>query len=149
MLLLEQEEGNSVILPDLTALLDVLFIVLVFLLLSIATPVDMLEVSLPEAGHANTSELENKTLVISLSYQPLKGIDVTNNQIGYGLAKEKYSSLTLLLSALKNESNGNDTEIKLMLAIDKNAPSETLIELLAALSQQGYAVANIIINKKL
>ena len=147
MLALESQEENGLMLPDLTALLDVLFIVLVFLLLSIATPVDMLEVSLPEAGEANTAQVESKTLVISLAYQNLASSHDINKQVSYGLAKERYSSLALLIIALKSQSSGDEPGLKLMLAVDKKAPSEKLIELLAALSQQGYAVANILIDK--
>jgi biopolymer transport protein ExbD len=147
MLALEATEESAAILPDLTALLDILFIVLVFLLLSIATPVDMLEVSLPEAGEVDTTQLDSKTLMISLAYQPLAGNEAANKKISYGLAKKQYSSLALLLIALKNQPDSNDQKVKLMLAIDKKAPSEALIELLAVLSRQGYAVANILIDK--
>ena len=131
----EHDHGNLV-LPDLTALLDVLFIVLVFLLLSIATPVDMLDITLPNAGeHANKQQASSKHLVISLAYQ--------HNRVSYGLAKTKYYSLDLLLNSLKKSKK---KEVTLMLAIDKKAPSENLIELLAALSGQGYQVANILID---
>ena len=69
MLELPDKSNNSSLMPDLTALIDVLFILLVFLLLTAAVKLDMLDVTLPEVGSDNQAPLEQqKAIVLSVNY---------------------------------------------------------------------------------
>lgn len=121
---------------DLTALLDVLFIVLVFLLLSVAVKVNVMEVSLPTVGDNNAPVIEQQPKVISLIYE--------QNKVKFALNDQPFSTLEHVIAALEHDLNSTPTFI----AVDKQVPSEYLVQTLAALSQQNITIANISIEHK-
>ncbi len=138
MLPLHKPETNTLVMPDITALLDVLFILLVFMLLTAAIKLDMLTVTLPTAGsEAQSIENVKKPLVLSLHFNDEKLI--------YGLAEQPFESLDSLFVALAEKNNANST---LVLAVDENTPSHYLINLLSELSARNFPVANLLIDKK-
>ncbi len=138
MLPLHKPETNTLVMPDITALLDVLFILLVFMLLTAAIKLDMLSVTLPTAGsEAQSIENVKKPLVLSLQFNDEKLI--------YGLAEQPFESLDSLFVALAEKNNANST---LVLAVDENTPSHYLINLLSELSARNFPVANLLIDKK-
>lgn len=121
---------------DLTALLDVLFIVLVFLLLSVAVKVNVMEVTLPEVGDSANNVIEQKPKVISLIYE--------QDKVKFALDEQPFSTLEHVMSAL--EHNAHETPV--FIAVDKRAPSEYLVKTLAALSKKEIAIANILTEYK-
>ncbi|RJE73392.1 biopolymer transporter [Pseudoalteromonas sp. MSK9-3] len=127
---------NDSLLPDLTALLDVLFIVLVFLLLSVAVQVNVLEVSLPDSGEQGEVVSEQSPQVLSLTYD--------GTTVSYALDEQPFSTRETLMQAVSHIAK----EKPLFIAIDKQAPSEELVRLLADLSQQNRQIANILIEHK-
>jgi len=134
MLKPKQTSALSVAMPDLTALLDVLFIMLVFLLLSVAVRLDMLEVTLPQVGEdAAQVAVKREPVVLSVLIQ--------DGQLQYGLAQQQFSELAPLLNQLKSSKPK-----ALVLAIDAKLPSEHTIALLAKLSQLNIELANILIK---
>jgi biopolymer transport protein ExbD len=136
MLPLHNQHTNSPVMPDITALLDVLFILLVFMLLTAAIKLDMLSVTLPTSGsEAQSIETTKKTVVLSIQY--------TDKQITYGLADQPFDSLEQIFTSL---SSTNKTDQTLVLAVDKNTPSHYLIDLLSKLSAENFAVANLLIE---
>ncbi len=138
MLPLHKQDPNTLVMPDITALLDVLFILLVFMLLTAAIKLDMLTVTLPTAGsEAQSIENVKKPLVLSLQFK--------DDKLIYGLAEQPYESLDNLFVALAEKNNINRT---LVLAIDENTPSHYLINLLSKLSEKNISVANLLIDKK-
>ncbi len=138
MLPLHKPDTNPLVMPDITALLDVLFILLVFMLLTAAIKLDMLTVTLPTAGSEPQSiETVKKPLVLSLQF--------TEQKLTYGLAEQPFESLDSLFIALAEKNNANRT---LVLAVDENTPSHYLINLLSELSTKNFSVANLLIDKK-
>ncbi len=137
MLPLHKPETNTLVMPDITALLDVLFILLVFMLLTAAIKLDMLSVTLPTAGsEAQSIENVKKPLVLSLKFN--------DEKLTYGLAEQPFESLDSLFVALAEKNNANST---LVLAVDENTPSHYLINLLSELSARNFPVANLLIDK--
>ncbi|TMN71943.1 biopolymer transporter [Pseudoalteromonas sp. S1727] len=135
MLELPQKPSNSPLMPDLTALIDVLFILLVFLLLTAAVKLEMLDVALPEVGSDNQAPLEQqKAIVLSVKY--------TDQQLIYALAKQPFSSLNEVVDALREKKSQQGV----YLAIDQQVPSGDLVKLLAALSKEDHKIANILIE---
>jgi len=138
MLPLHKQDTNPLAMPDITALLDILFILLVFMLLTAAIKLDMLTVTLPTAGsEAQSLETVKKPLVLSLQFKAQK--------LTYGLAEQPFKSLDSLFVALAENINSNRV---LVLAVDENTPSHYLIELLSELSAKNFSVANLLIDKK-
>lgn len=136
MLELPDKSNNSSLMPDLTALIDVLFILLVFLLLTAAVKLDMLDVTLPEVGSENKAPLEKqKAIVLSVNY--------TDKHLIYALAKKPYDSLDDVISALRHKKQPG-----VYLAIDQQVPSGELVKLLAALSKEDHKIANILIEEE-
>lgn len=124
--------------PDLTALIDVLFILLVFLLLTAAVKLDMLDVTLPEVGSDNQAPLEQqKAIVLSVNY--------ADKKLMYALAKRPYQSLGEVIEALRQH---NEQKRGVYLAIDQQVPSGELVKLLAALSKEDHKIANILIKNE-
>ncbi|MDQ9090221.1 biopolymer transporter ExbD [Pseudoalteromonas haloplanktis] len=137
MLELPQKPSNSPLMPDLTALIDVLFILLVFLLLTAAVKLEMLDVALPEVGSDNQAPLEQqKAIVLSVKY--------TDQQLIYALAKQPFSSLNEVVDALREKKSQQGV----YLAIDQQVPSGDLVKLLAALSKEDHKIANILIESE-
>ena len=138
MLPLHNSNTNSLAMPDITALLDVLFILLVFMLLTAAIKLDMLTVTLPTTGsEALPIETIQKPLVLSLQYNEQE------LRLTYGLAEQPFESLEPLLVVLTNTKKTDKT---LVLAVDKNTPSHYLIDLLSKLSAENFTVANLLIE---
>ncbi|MDN3379483.1 MULTISPECIES: biopolymer transporter ExbD [unclassified Pseudoalteromonas] len=138
MLELPEKPNSSNLMPDLTALIDVLFILLVFLLLTAAVKLDMLDVTLPEVGSDNQAPLEQqKAIVLSVNYVDRKLI--------YALAKQPYQSLGDVIEALQQH---NEQQRGVYLAIDQQVPSGELVKLLAALSKEDHKIANILIKRE-
>lgn len=133
MLPLPSEQPTNHALLDLTSLLDVLFIILVFLLLSAAIKLDMLEVTLPTSGEQG-KQVTKRQQVLSIGFE--------QQQVQYALNNTRYKTKNAVITALKN------TNQPIYLAIDAQLPSHELVSVLAQLSEQGVAVANILTENK-
>lgn len=137
MLELPKKSNNPNLMPDLTALIDVLFILLVFLLLTAAVKLEMLDVTLPEVGSDEQAAPEQqKSLVLSVDYK--------EQQLIYALAKQPYTSLDAVIKALQK----TDKQQGVYLAIDQHVPSGELVKLLAELSKQDHKIANILAERE-
>lgn len=121
--------------PEITPLIDITFIVVVFLLLTANTPLLTLPINVPDADQETTlSEGSQQTLVVTISeQQPYWHID-----------KKEYHEWLNFKSALllKIETN----EEPLTIAADKAAPTEPLLQLLSLLNQQRFTDVKIIMN---
>ncbi|MDW7548931.1 biopolymer transporter ExbD [Pseudoalteromonas sp. McH1-7] len=121
---------------DLTALLDVLFIVLVFLLLSVAVKLNVLEVNLPSAGEQAEVELKQTPKVVSLL--------LSNDEVSYAIDEQPFSAEHTLVQALAHLDNSET----IFIAVDKHVPSEALVSLFAKLSELNIQVANLIVKSE-
>lgn len=134
---LPHKVNDKALLPDLTALIDVLFILLVFLLLTAAVKLEMLDVTLPQVGqNEQAPQVEQDVLVLSVRF--------TEQKLIYALAKEPYNSISSVMQALRLQTSKR----KVYLAIDQQVPSGELVKLLAALSKEEHKVANIMVENK-
>ncbi|MBY6210268.1 ExbD/TolR family protein [Microbulbifer agarilyticus] len=118
--------------PDLTPLLDIIFIVLVFLLLTANMRLASLPMDLPASEHA-AAAMPAHPLTISLSNDgpELWGIDGE----GFRTQAEFERSLMILLAAEPDRS--------VALASDRNVPVQRMLDLFALLQKQGVEVAEI------
>lgn len=126
--------GN--LLPDLTPLLDVIFIVLVFFLLTAQTPLLELPVQLPQSTEAlSTAKAEGGERVqIQLSADGSWRLN--------GVAQLDFIALrTELTSAF----HANDAAA-LDLALDRQAPLSAFIDLMALLQQLGIQDSRILLE---
>lgn len=123
--------------PDLTPLLDIIFIVLVFLLLTANMRLVSLPMDLP--GNDSVSEqLPADPLTISL---PVEG------PYQWGLGDKGYSDRAEFEQALLAQLRENP-ERPVALASDRDVPVQRMLDLLALLQSQGVAVAEIALQPR-
>lgn len=120
--------------PDLTPMLDILFILLVFFLLTSGTVLQSIDIALPENTQSD-----------ALSSPPAKEILLEIRTDGFALNGESIATdiatRTRVLAALKAEPDHH-----LVVAADKKASVERLLDMLTWLRSQGIETANILMQ---
>lgn len=124
-------------LPDLTPLLDVVFMLIIFLILSINISSFSLEVNLPEDKDQISKAIsdENNISVTILKDSQWK----INDNI--------FQSENVFRTSLKKIYQEN-LDKKIVIISDKNASVENLINLLTFLTKENISMANIIVDRK-
>jgi biopolymer transport protein ExbD len=127
-------QGN--LLPDLTPLLDVIFIVLVFFLLTAQTPLLELPLQLPQSREAlpTASAGASERVQLQLSH---RGEWRFNGQV-----QADFSELRTALL----QSFAADSKPGLDLALDRQAPLSAFLDLMALLQQQGIQDSRILLE---
>ncbi|MDE1208826.1 ExbD/TolR family protein [Vibrio aestuarianus] len=118
--------------PDLTPLLDIIFIVMVFLLLTAAVKFESLDVSLPTTDSNMTSAVDKQSITVNLlasdPYWALEG--------------KHYIDWNNFTQALLEESNNSKRPI--IIGADKAAEVQHLVKLLAFLQENGIAATQLL-----
>jgi biopolymer transport protein ExbD len=134
----QQQQANNwqEVLPDLTSMLDILFILIVFFMLTLGTVYQSLDLILPSSI---TEELPNedlgKKILLEIGYEryALEGKPI-----------EEFSALKREITiAIKNKP-----EHELIIASDKSIPIEKLLMVLTYLQSQGIQAANILMKNE-
>ncbi len=133
----DDNSAQSSFLADLTPLLDVIFIVLVFLMLSSNTAPLALPVDLPTEGAelAKTVDVP-KILTVSLVHEPAE----------WGVDGETMASWDEVAAALTS-ARARDPELQLVIAGDRHVPMERLVQLLSFLQAQQWTAASIMMEQ--
>ncbi len=131
----EQHSGFSDLAVDLTPMIDILFIVLVFFILT-ANPVEhALKVDLPAKGAEQAQALIVK-----------KSIQITLFTEGkWAINEHKFSDWSPTKIALKAAIE-NAPESEIVIASARNASVEQLLELMAFLQQENLQAAQIMMD---
>ncbi|RTZ18210.1 biopolymer transporter ExbD [Vibrio aquaticus] len=132
MIKVKQEENRFGLTPDLTPLLDIIFIVMVFLMLTAAVKLDSLEVDLPAADSSAVSEVDTQSLTVNiLESSPHWAID--------GQEYIDWENFTL---ALLEEHRTKERPI--VIGADKTADVQHLVKLLAFLQENGIQATQLL-----
>ena len=115
-------EGSSGV--DLTSLIDIIFIVLVFLLLTANTPLLSLAVDVPQSDSASISTIESSKTV-SINIMPSAPFFALNTKKYVNLADFKLAFMVIY-----------QPDMTVVIAADKHAPVEPLMQVLALLQQE-------------
>ncbi len=136
MIKLTTENHPDSLQPDLTPLLDIIFIVMVFLLLTATVKLQSLEVSLPTAETESVSAVDNKSLTVNiLEKPPYWGLD--------GKSYSSWDSFTqTLLTQVKNKP-----EFQVVIASDKSAEIQHMVKLLAFLQDNKIKATQILMDE--
>ncbi len=133
----DDNSAQSSFLADLTPLLDVIFIVLVFLMLSSNTAPLALPVDLPTEGAELAKTVEApKTLTVSLVHEPAE----------WGVDGEVMTQWPEVAAALRG-ARERDPELQLIIAGDRNVPMERLVQLLSFLQAHQWTAASIMMEQ--
>jgi biopolymer transport protein ExbD len=119
---------------DLTALLDVIFIVLVFLLLTANVPLRQMNLDLPQVSQAQPASIATaEVLTLSLyATAPYWGVD-----------DQRYDTFSQLQAQVIARGVGS-VRPEIVLVTDKDARNENLLNLLNFLQQQQISTTQIL-----
>lgn len=127
------------LMPDMTALLDVIFILLVFMMLTANVAPKMLELDLPQvAAPAKTVTPDAITLGLSESG------DFSLDQQSYTDFDSFQQALMQRIQQARKQSNTP----QLLVAADKDASLQPFVKLVAWLSEQGLSVAEVVVKDR-
>lgn len=122
--------------PDITPLLDIIFIVLVFLLLTANIPLQSLEVDLPKTDSKSLSSIQDtKSMTINM----LAGTPA------WALQGEQYDDWQQFKAVLENQLEALK-ETDLILASDKDVTVDSMLKLLAFLQEHHINATQILME---
>ncbi|EEX94316.1 TonB system transport protein ExbD1 [Vibrio orientalis CIP 102891 = ATCC 33934] len=132
MIKVKSEENRFGLTPDLTPLLDIIFIVMVFLMLTAAVKLDSIEVDLPAADSDAVSAVDTQSLTINiLDSEPYWAID-----------GKEYIDWENFKLALLEEHRSHKRSI--VIGADKTADVQHLVKLLAFLQENGIQATQLL-----
>ncbi|MCE7730791.1 biopolymer transporter ExbD [Vibrio campbellii] len=127
-----QDNHSHGLTPDLTPLLDIIFIVMVFLMLTAAVKLDSLDVSLPSTDSQAVAEVDKESITVNiLKEEPHWAIN--------GKAYINWENFTL---ALLEESKSTDKPI--VIGAEKTADIQSLVKLLGFLQENGIQATQLL-----
>jgi biopolymer transport protein ExbD len=132
--------SSNLVFPDMTALLDVIFILLVFLLLTANVAPRALEVSLPEEGSESSKPLDVKDPIT---------ITLFDDGNHWALDKKEYRNWITFETALADKvasikQSGQDPQV--VLAGDKDVSLEQLLKLFSWLQRHDLKATQVLMH---
>ncbi|CAE6919162.1 Biopolymer transport protein ExbD/TolR [Vibrio sp. B1REV9] len=125
-------DNNHALTPDLTPLLDIIFIVMVFLMLTAAVKLDSLDVDLPSTDSKAVAEVDKQSITVNiLNEAPFWAIN--------GKTYIDWENFTL---ALLEESKSSDKPI--VIGAEKTADIQYLVKLLGFLQENGIQATQLL-----
>ncbi len=132
MIKVPQDNNRNGLTPDLTPLLDIIFIVMVFLMLTAAVKLDSLDVALPNTDSQAVAEVDKQSITVNiLKDEPYWAIN--------GQTYIDWENFTL---ALLEESKSTDKPI--VIGAEKTANIQSLVQLLGFLQENGIQATQLL-----
>ncbi|EII3113578.1 biopolymer transporter ExbD [Vibrio parahaemolyticus] len=132
MIKVPQDNNRNGLTPDLTPLLDIIFIVMVFLMLTAAVKLDSLDVALPSTNSQAVAEVDKQSITVNiLKDEPYWAIN--------GQTYIDWENFTL---ALLEESKSTDKPI--VIGAEKTANIQSLVQLLGFLQENGIQATQLL-----
>ena len=132
-----EETGASLPLPDLTPLLDVVFIVMVFLLFTANAQTLSIPVELPQATQAEaTVTQEPKTLTVSILAEGKP----------WAISEERFDNWSVFTQKLLDQVK-DKPDVTVLIAGDKEAPLGNLVKLMMFLGQHKIQAAQVLMEE--
>ena len=133
----ESKRGNIVsdLMPDLTPLLDVMFMLIVFFLLTANAVPYALDVNLPEDNEEITQAVEDPNM-LSVTLLP--------NALGWKINEVSYKDENKFKGDLKTKAKNNK---KIIIIGDKDVSMDKLLQLMVFLRKSNIETADIVMEK--
>ena len=119
--------------PDLTPLLDIIFIVMVFLLLTASVKLESLEVELPSSDIKNVSEVHKDSI----------SVNILDREPYWAINGREYIDWENFKIALLEETGSADKN-PIIIGADKAANVENLVKLLSFLQENGIPATQLL-----
>ena len=124
--------------PDLTPLLDIIFIVMVFLLLTSNIAINTLQVAVPTTEESSVLENVESQVVV---------INILPEGDGWAVEGEKIADWSMVKGALlKKHQLSPDKEI--IISAEKSAPVEKMMKLLAFLQSKEIKTTSVMMDEE-
>ncbi|WP_117233155.1 ExbD/TolR family protein [Vibrio maerlii] len=121
------------LLPDLTPLLDIIFIVMVFLLLTASVKLESVDVTLPSAEISEPADVQNKSMTIN----------ILNQEPYWALEGKNYIDWENFTLAVL-EQHQADSERPIVIGADKTADVEHLVKVLSFLQENSIEATQLL-----
>ncbi len=118
--------------PDLTPLLDIIFIVMVFLMLTTAVKLDSLDVALPSSESKAVASVEQKSITVN----------ILKEEPHWAINGKPYIDWENFKIALLEESKSTDKPI--VIGAEKMANIQSLVQLLGFLQENGIQATQLL-----
>ncbi|BCN26461.1 ExbD/TolR family protein [Vibrio alfacsensis] len=125
-------ENNHSLTPDLTPLLDIIFIVMVFLMLTAAVKLDSLDVNLPSTDSKAVAEVDKQSITVN----------ILNEAPYWAINGKTYIDWENFTLALLEESKSSDKPI--VIGAEKTADIQYLVKLLGFLQENGIQATQLL-----
>ncbi|CAH0990606.1 Tol-Pal system protein TolR [Sinobacterium norvegicum] len=122
--------------PELTPLIDIVFIVIVFLLLTANSPLLKLPIDIPESSEETT---------LAASDAPVITVAIAAEKPYWRIEEQPFTDWVIFKESLLEQMATADQTITI--AADKAAPTEPLLQLLAFLHQNNITNTQIIMEQ--
>ncbi|MEI8610255.1 biopolymer transporter ExbD [Enterovibrio sp. Hal110] len=132
-----QQEASSFT-PDLTPLLDIIFIVMVFLLLTANIQIKTMEVAIPQTSDSAVLESPNQDVI---------AITVLNGSPSWALQGDAIPEWDLFAHALLEMIKANPNK-PVVIAADKQASVESMLKVLAFMQNNNINATNIVMEEQ-
>tara|TARA_B110000902_G_scaffold264083_2_gene344630 strand:+ start:845 stop:1264 length:420 start_codon:yes stop_codon:yes gene_type:complete len=136
MISLQKNTDQTLGALEITPLIDIVFIVIVFLLVTANTPLLTLPVNVPAA--------DQESILVPVSSDNLT-ITINANKPYWHIGTDTFDSWNEFKKSLLAITSTSETA--LTIAVDKVAPTEPLLKLLSLLNQQNISDAKIIMEQ--
>ncbi|GAM64451.1 biopolymer transport protein exbD1 [Vibrio ishigakensis] len=128
--------------PDLTPLLDIIFIVMVFLLLTANISIKTMEVAIPQTEDAEVLNDQDKQVI---------AVNILASDPKWAIDGKSYSDWDEFTQVLLTEVNKTDSSSKekrdLIISPDKAADVESMLKVLAWLQNNNISATNIVMEE--
>ncbi|EGQ7682409.1 TPA: ExbD/TolR family protein [Vibrio parahaemolyticus] len=132
MIKVPQDNNRNGLTPDLTPLLDIIFIVMVFLMLTAAVKLDSLDVALPSTDSQAVAEVDKQSITVN----------ILKDEPYWALNGQTYIDWENFTLALLEESKSTDKPI--VIGAEKTANIQSLVQLLGFLQENGIQATQLL-----
>lgn len=129
--------------PDLTPMLDIIFIVMVFLLLTANVSVQTLNVDIPKTEESNTLTRPDKPVISVAILYSYDRSESANQWAVDGTEFHDWEQFTAALLKARNET----PDKAIVIAADKKANVESMLNLLAFMQTNHISATNIVMEE--
>ncbi|AUI87825.1 biopolymer transporter ExbD [Vibrio azureus] len=132
MIKVTEQHPQSALSLDLTPLLDIIFIVMVFLMLTAAVKLESLDITLPMADNVSVSDVDQAAITVN----------VLREAPYWAINGKKYIDWENFTLALLEEHSANKKPI--IIGAEKNAEIQSLVQLLSFLQKNGIEATQLL-----
>lgn len=133
----EENEGFlKDLIPDLTPMLDILFILLVFFMLAVGQVFQTMDLTLPKSTAQEMQQVQMDNMIV---------LSLGDDESSYAINDQKFTDIEAFKAEVLNTVK-DKPENKIVVAGDRSVSLERLLNVLTYLNDNGIQTANILVQ---